>query len=174
MRAPSSETTALRMARMLLLFLIAAFFPCSLLARPTPLRTDSREARAIIREKLESLRIQRIEFDKTPVESAIAFLVEESRAADPAREGVNIVLVLPRPSAGAEKADETPRTVTLNLRNVPLLSAIRFVTQVTGLQYHIEAGAVIINTEVKPNGRLETRTFSVAPGLFNSLRSKTD
>ncbi len=139
-----------------------------------------------ILKKLNTILIKKIEFENTPILSAINYLVNESREADtsPSKEGVNIIPAFDTDRAGdgpkatpgldtpgtAKAEDLSSRTVTLNLRNVPLLNAIKFLTQVTNLKYRIESDAVmIVSSEGLSTARTQTRTFSVAPGIFRSV-----
>ncbi len=144
-----------------------------------------------ILKKLNNILIKKIEFENTPILSAINYLVNESREADPSpgKEGVNIIpafetdrtvnapAVAPggdtapgaAPAPAGKPEDMASRTVTLNLRNVPLLNAIKFLTQVTGLKYRIESDAVMIVSAEGVTQRTQTRTFSVAPGIFHTV-----
>jgi hypothetical protein len=87
--------------------------------------------------KLDAIKIKGVEFTDTPIKQAIAWLVEESRNADPEKKGVNILL---KPSG----IDLDKITVNLNLRNVSVGQAIKYLTQVSGLKYRVEAAAVLI------------------------------
>jgi type II secretory pathway component HofQ len=55
----------------------------------------------------------------------IEFLVKKSLELDPEKKGVNIILQL---------SDAKPPAITLNLRNVPLLQALKYVAQLSGLE----------------------------------------
>jgi general secretion pathway protein D len=136
--------------------------------------------------KLNSIIIKKVEFENTPVNSAINYLIAESREADPTHEGVNIIpafdtgartVAPPPPEAGApEAATSAPpesygaRSVTLSLRNIPLVNAIKFLTTVTGLKYRVESDAVLIVSSEGGGveGPTQTRTFVVPPTFFQS------
>jgi type II secretory pathway component GspD/PulD (secretin) len=87
--------------------------------------------------KLDSIKISSVEFNETPLKQAVEWLIEEARRLDPERKGVNILM---KPTG----LDPAKITVTLNIRNVTLKQAIKFLTQVTGLKYRIESAAVLI------------------------------
>ncbi|MBI4024910.1 MAG: hypothetical protein HY360_08005 [Verrucomicrobia bacterium] len=164
-----------------------------------------------ILKKLNAIIIKKIEFENTPISSAINYLVNESREADlPTKEGVNIIPAFEKDLGGSPAAAATPAPaaapppaeggggfgapgaaapapaaepattvatsglkVTLNLKNIPLLQAIKFLTTVTGLKYRVETDAVVITSGAEVQGPTQTRTFSVAPGIFRSVIERT-
>lgn len=147
----------------------------------TPVRAASAEEKAARREKvlqkLNSLIIKRVEFDNVPLKDAVNFLIDQGREADPEKAGVNIVVDrsvwgdrAPGSAPPAAARAATPEavagpTVTLNLRNVSLLSAIKFLSTVCGLTYRVGPEAVVIFPKDAVL-RTETRIFNVAPGTF--------
>ncbi len=96
--------------------------------------------------KCRSIVIPQVEFRDAALKDVVQFLVEQSRQLDPAKEGVNIVLDLQEMMQAA---------ITLELRNIPLSEALRYVTQLTGLQLKYEPLAVVIssarNEQPKPS-----------------------
>jgi type II secretory pathway component HofQ len=75
--------------------------------------------------KAAKIVIPSIEFVEAPLSSVIEFLVKKSLELDPEKKGVNIILQL---------SDAKPPAITLNLRNVPLLQALKYVAQLSGLE----------------------------------------
>lgn len=141
-----------------------------------------------IMQKLNSIIIKKIEFENTPIMSAINYLINEAREADPDHKGVNIIPAFatgggfapaetPPPADGTTPEGGVPaptpagggQTVTLNLRDVPLINAIKFLTSVTGLKYRVEPDAVMIVTNDATVRRVQTRTFNISPGVFRPL-----
>ncbi len=152
-----------------------------------------------ILQKLNALIIKKIEFSDTPIMSAINFLMEESRAVDPKKEGVNIIPTflkgltptapVPTPGATAPVAEGAPPApaadltspadlaalsqpkVSLNIRNVTLLQAVKYLTEVTGLKYRIDTDAVKIvsASEALASSSLQSRSYTVKPTLFKSV-----
>jgi general secretion pathway protein D len=144
-----------------------------------------------ITRKLNSIVIKSVEFDKAPLRTAINFLMQESREMDTSADktGVNIILSLPdepaAPVAAAPSPDgSTPpidvaavsstasKTVTLNLKNVPLITVLKYLTSTTGLRYTIEPEAVVVSLEGASKGKTQTRTFHVKSSAFNSTMTK--
>lgn len=159
---------------------------------------DAGGSKMEILQKLNALIIKKIEFADTPIMSAINYLMEESRAVDPKKEGVNIIptflksltppsaapaaAVPPAPEGAppAPTADLTPPgdlaamsqpKVSLNIRNVTLLQAIKYLTEVTGLKYRIDTDAVKIVSagEALVSSSLQSRSYTVKPTLFKSV-----
>ncbi len=139
-----------------------------------------------IMKKLNSIVIKKIEFENTPILSAITYLINESREADvPAHVGINIIPAFTSPATpgevppgGAATISPSPATsgitANLNVHNLSILQAIKYLTQVTGLKYRIEPDAVVIVSSSTPEGQLQTRTFNVAPGVFRPTAEKTE
>ncbi len=156
--------------------------------------TDRRLARRL-RERMEAITIPRIDFRDADIQDVIAFLRDVSEEQDPDRMGgVNIILQIegaaparPAPTpAPVDPGDfwgidpepllDTPATprapsrvdpISLTLRNVSLLDAIRYVTDVAGLRYRIEDNAVIITPKDRPVGALITRFYPVQPSIVD-------
>jgi len=76
--------------------------------------------------KAAKIVIPSIEFAEAPLSVAIEFLVKKSLELDPEKKGVNVILQM--------SGDAKPPAITLNLRNVPLLQALKYVAQLTGLE----------------------------------------
>ena len=159
---------------------------------------DSKPASARLQDKMKTIIIPAVEFRQANINDVVNFLVEASLAADPEKEGVNIILNLgqgsgggapaPSPAAPAETAvDEwgfggedlgggmamsssAPagvRDITLNLRRISMLDAIKYITEVAGLKYRIEDSAVIITPIDAPIGNIITRMYPVQPSFID-------
>ncbi len=100
---------------------------------------------AVLKKKLNSIVIPKIDFRQANIADVITYLAQQSILADtnsPAgARGVNFILHLRRPGAAAEIA---PPVLTMSLHNIVLMDAIRFIAEVAGLKYRIEESAVII------------------------------
>lgn len=142
-------------------------------------------------EKLNSIIIPQLDFRAANIHDVIDYINQQAQAADkesPETErGVNIVLNLQRPgaavTAAAPAAQETDPfampaepaagaaagvpTVTLTLRNVYLLDAIKFITEMTGLKYRIENDVLVITPVDVVVGDVITRTYKVQPGVIS-------
>lgn len=103
---------------------------------PTVRRTGSDECRETLL-RLDSIKLPAVQFEETPLKQAVGWLNEEARRLDPEGKGVNLLL---KPTG----LDPSKYTVTLNLRNITLKQAIKYLTQVTGLRYRLDESAVLI------------------------------
>jgi general secretion pathway protein D len=168
-------------------------------AGPTDQMTRSRR----LQEKMESIIIPRIEFRQANIRDVVEFLVVASEAQDPDQEGVNIILNLNMPESvamsepeaaapadfddpwGDEWNDSTPiaepsgstgvPNVTLNLRRISLMEAIRYITEVAGLRYRIEDSVVIITPAgVAEGGRVVTRLYPVQPSFLDVVSEREE
>ncbi len=169
------------------------------LARPGPqdLVTPSRR----LQERMESIIIPRIEFRQANIRDVVSFLRDASEAADPEGEGVNIILNLSMPegvsAAPAERRtpsamddpwgdewDAAPAapaggsgvpSITLNLRRISLMEAVRFITEVAGLRFRIEDSVVVITPSgIADVGRVVTRLYPVQPSFLDVVQEREE
>lgn len=98
------------------------------------------------------------------IDETFDLLRQAARAADEHGESYDIVYRPP-----AEPVD-LPR-ITLSLRRISLLDAVRIITEVAGLYYRIDGNVVIISHEPSARGRIHRRIYPVNPTLMQTLRS---
>ncbi len=141
--------------------------------------------------KLNEIIVPEINYREAVVSDVITFLSDESRRLDPDKVGVNIVLgggiatstggpatppAAPPPAPGAPPEAGTAgpagevegRKITLSLRNVPLIEALKYVTTLANLKYRVESSAVIVLPIDAPSGEMVTRIYPVNPGAFRA------
>ncbi|GAB4171280.1 MAG: hypothetical protein Fur0032_10430 [Terrimicrobiaceae bacterium] len=149
-----------------------------------------------ITAKLNSIIIPKIDLRDTTVREAVQFLQQRSRDLDNTtddptqKRGVNIVLKLPAPgqSGAAPSADAAlPGTdvvspveeagvtsgnadtqITMSLTNVPLIEALRYLTELANLKFKIEPFAVSIVPVTENTTDLITKEYKVPPGFIPS------
>lgn len=166
-------------------------------ARTGPIGSEALRQQRII-EKLNKIIIPEINYREAVVSDVITFLSEESRRLDPEKVGVNIVLSggiaapspttppAPAPAPGTEAGAPLGaaaggggeslegRKITLSLRDVPLIDALKYVTTLAELKYRVESSAVIVLPLNAPEGDMVTRSYPVNPGVFIPLLSPTN
>lgn len=144
-----------------------------------------------ITAKLNRIIIPKIDLRDTTVREAVEFLKQQSRQLDNStndpkdKRGVNIVLKL-NPPAGAVPVDgaaapaavpgeaTAPATIggnadtaiTLSLSNVPLIEALKYLTDLAKLKYKIEPYAVSIVPITENTSELFTKEYRVPPGFI--------
>lgn len=133
-------------------------------------------------EKLKRIVIPSLEFEDTPLRSALDFIQRQSVnldniETDVNKKGVNIILdaALSGSAGGdtfggfgdggggttASSSVDTP--VTLKLTQVPLGEAIRYTTGLANLKYKVENHAIVVVPLSSVTQELFTRSFTVAP-----------
>jgi len=144
---------------------------------------EERRGTELMIARLNGIIIPRVDFRDATVRQAVGFLQQRSRdldttEGDPERRGVNIVLKLPAASApapasleiegetAAAPAFSADNRITLNLSNVPLYEALRYVATLAGLKVKVEPFAVSIVPLSEPTDTLEQREFKVPPGFI--------
>ena len=166
---------------------------------------DSKPASQRLQDKMQTIVIPAVEFRQANINDVVNFLVEASIAADPEKEGVNIILNLGQGGGGAPTLAPAPapapagdaaapaddwgfggddfgaamapagggaagiRDITLNLRRISMIDAIKYITEVAGLKYRIEDSAVIITPIDAPVGNIITRMYPVQPSFMDVI-----
>ncbi|MFH0881185.1 MAG: hypothetical protein V2A34_15850 [Lentisphaerota bacterium] len=78
-------------------------------------------------------------------------------------------------AAPMEAGGSTPvRTITLNLRRISLLDAIKYITEVANLKFRMEDNAVIITPANVVSGRVVTRMYPVQPSILDVIIEKEE
>jgi bla regulator protein blaR1 len=140
-----------------------------------------RAAKLRIQAKLQRV-VPQLEFRETSVREALDFLRVKSveldvDEPDPAQRGVNFVVNLGQadgrvpdaPKAGFDIKPADAR-ITISLRNIPLLEALKYVTNLAGLKFAIEEHGVRIVPINAPFGPLAARTFNLSKDNVADLR----
>ncbi len=157
-------------------------------------RSDVRGTEAIT-AKLNRIIIPKIEFRDTTVREAVEFLQQRSQSLDSStddpqqKRGVNIVLKLnpqaatPEPAEGeavppeaapAETSGTADTSVTMTLQNVPLIEALRYLTDLAKLKFKIEPYAVSIVPLTENTTDLVTKEYKVPPGFIPANSETSD
>lgn len=128
--------------------------------------------------KLNRTIIPVVDFEGATIQEALDFLRVKSVEhdgieTDPSKKGVNFLLNNSTSDAptGAAPASDTP--ITLRLTNVPLVEALKYVTELAGMRYKVEPYSVVIVPQWATGGDMFTRTFRVPPD-FQSANSGED
>ena len=121
-----------------------------------------------IGDKLDTIIIPKLDFTDSSIVEAIGFL--RKRAAelddtepDPKNKGVNIVLKLPPDSPDASYP------ITLSLQDVPLRSALDYVSRAANLKIKIERHAVVVVPQTENTDVMITKEYKVPPGFVESV-----
>jgi general secretion pathway protein D len=149
--------------------------------------------RAEITHKLESIVIDKVNFEKLDIAAVIQFLQEKSKELDPDHEGINFVLRLnsdttvptdntgtaaTTPPAGGDASTDNSvphpihREVSITLTDVPLSEILGYIIQQTNLQYTVEDYAVYLRPSIDEGETLSVRTFLVPPNFFEGSNLK--
>jgi general secretion pathway protein D len=137
--------------------------------------------------KLNGIVIDSLSLNDVTIREAVEILKQKSRqfdsfSADSKTKGVNIVLKIPPPAAPGtegetpEPGSEAPATpvvtensrVNLDLKNVPLIEAIRYLTELTGLKQKIEPFAVSLIPATESTEELLVKEYRVSPNFIPS------
>jgi len=147
---------------------------------PPPAKVDTQQTRktgaagdsnaAAIFKKLAEIRIPELTFNERPIRAAVDELQRLSERFDPEKKGINFVLRLPPATEGA---DPEAATVSLELRDISLQTALKYLCeQIRGgekLRPEVEDSAVFLLPATETGGELETRSYSLPPSLIANL-----
>jgi general secretion pathway protein D len=151
--------------------------------------TTTKESRAKLEmtKRVNEIIIEEINFRDAVITDVVNFLSTESRKKDPV--GVNIVLQLgegaapapaPAPVPGVDglpglpalpEVGATVPRVSVQLRNIPLIDALRLITQAANLKFRVEPYAVVVLPKTAPEEDLVTRSYPVEAGVIRTLVS---
>ncbi len=113
--------------------------------------------------KMDRIIFPQVQFSGASVEEAIEFLRLKSRdldvgESDPAARGVNLIL----------RTGDTPSTaqISLDLKDVPMKEALRYVTELAGMKFKVEANGVLIVPISETNTEMVQRVFQVPPDFL--------
>jgi general secretion pathway protein D len=117
---------------------------------------------AYITEKLNKIRFPQVQFSGASLEEAIEFLRIKSKDLDPdpdpSRRGVNIIL----------NAGDVPvtTTITIDLTDVPMADALKYITELAGMKYKVEPIAVVVVPMTQVGTEMYQRVFRVPPDFL--------
>ncbi len=115
-------------------------------------------------QKLKQIRLPLISLDEATIQEAVDLLRIQSIQYDTTGvgdKGVNIVIK--EGSSGDATASVANKRITLNLTDVPLEEALKYITDLGGLRYRVEPFAVVVVPADDTGLELITRVFRVPP-----------
>lgn len=97
------------------------------------------DPRRVMRQRLESIVVPDINIKEGAIRDVIQFLSDQSGQHSQDKQPVNFVVFIPE--------DAKVPAVSMTLKNPTMMELVRYVTLLTGLQYYIDANAVLIYHE---------------------------
>jgi len=146
--------------------------------------TAAASSKDTINNKLNKIIIDKMDLEDASIREVVDFLKQKSRQLDnstddPRKKGVNIVLKLasqaPAPTSTDGQSAEIPSAeagvtedtkISIALKNVPLIEAVRYLTELANLKYKIEPFAVSIVPLTENTEDLVTKEYRVSPDLI--------
>lgn len=127
-------------------------------------------------KKLTTIIISRIDLEDATINEAIDYLKQKIVEADPEKKGINIILQLPSEQVNESlNISNTYPHIFLQLRNVPILTALDYLARQTNLTLHIDLYAVsLLAPEI--NQHFTVKEYDVPIGFFakKSLSNSSD
>ncbi|MCB1226066.1 MAG: tetratricopeptide repeat protein [Verrucomicrobiales bacterium] len=115
-------------------------------------------------DKMNRIIFPNVQFSGASIEEAVEFLRVKSKdlddqETDPAKKGVNIIL----------KTGDTPITssISIDLSDVPMSEALRYITELAGMKYKVEAHAVIVVPVSDMGTEMYQRIYRVPPDFLS-------
>jgi hypothetical protein len=119
-------------------------------ANPAAAQNGPGVGRADIIQKLQSIVVPKVNFDKLDVAAALDFLHAESKELDPDHQGINFVLDMPPDSPPGTPGRVFHRPVSITLEGVPLIEILRYVCEQTNLRCSVDDYVVYFGAEIAP------------------------
>ena len=144
----------------------------------TSTRLENTGLNKAILQKMSEIKFPEINFREASLVDVVTYLSEQSRKLDPKGDGVNIVLgpgvsggaeATPAPAAGADAPSvggTGGRSITLQLRNIPMIDALKLIVPLAGLKYRVDSYAVVLLPTDAPDEEMTTETYGVSPDAF--------
>jgi len=120
-------------------------------------------------EKVPTLILDKIKLDKVPLESCITYLHAKSKLADPDKVGVSLLLQLHGKKKSRSKIKK--KKVSLEMTNVPLESAVKYICMQTRLYYMVDSKAILISNKEFTNRIL--KFYPVAASFRATINPST-
>lgn len=120
-----------------------------------------------------SIILPRLTLDGVNILEAIDYLRNQARQIDPKKQGVNILAdigALDSPSAQGI----LNRRFNVQMTNVPLSEALRYVAEMSGTQLRNTEYALRLVSEGKDSTALLGRSFQIPPGFFSGEAARSD
>jgi len=115
--------------------------------------------------RLKSINIPVLDFQNTSIQDVVLFLSAASRSADPAGNGVNILLL------GFDSAEEDG-TVTMSITDISLFDALKVITEMNSLKLELNPNAIaILPAGYVPAATLVSKSYSIVPEVGDELKS---
>lgn len=140
--------------------------PAVLVVTNTTVYGSGASVGAYYAEKMSRIIFPQVQFQGATVEEAVEFLRIKSRdydtmTTDPAKKGVNLII---KPGAAPSTA-----LISLDLKDVPMSEALKYITELGQMKYKIEAFAVVVVPLSEMSTELYTRSFKVPPDFITSM-----
>jgi general secretion pathway protein D len=120
---------------------------------------------AYLSEKMNKIIFPTVQFEGATIDEAIEYLRVKSRDLDTFTDaggvkGVNIIL----------RSGEAPSnaSISLDLKDVPMSEALRYVTELAQMKYKVEAHAVLVVPLSENASEQYTRSYRVPPDFLSS------
>lgn len=120
---------------------------------------------AYLTEKMNKIIFPTVQFEGATIEEAIEYLRVKSRDLDTFTDksgvkGVNIILRMGDAPSNA--------SISLDLKDVPMSEALRYVTELAQMKYKVEAHAVLVVPISENASEQYTRSYRVPPDFLSS------
>ncbi|WP_425501966.1 Amuc_1098 family type IV pilus outer membrane protein [Phragmitibacter flavus] len=115
-------------------------------------------------QKMRSIIFPSVNFSSASIDEAIEFLRIKSRdfdteERDPGKKGVNLIL--------RQGAAPLIATISLDLKEVPMDEALRYITELANMKYKVEKFAVVVVPLSEVGDEQYTRMFLVPPDFLS-------
>ena len=122
-------------------------------------------AGAYYTDKMTRIIFPTVQFSGASIDEAVEFLRIKSKdydtiERDPTKKGVNLII---KPGTAVSSA-----TISLDLRDVPMSEALRYITELGGMKYKVEPYAVVVVPISDVGTEMYTRSYKVPPDFLTS------
>ncbi len=120
----------------------------------------TRSTQFAISQKLKTMVLKDLVFSDATIEDAALALAARSKELDPETGKLGISFIV------KPEAVSSAKTFSLNLRNIPMEEALRYITKLANVKYKVEEFAVVIVPIKESTEVMLRRSFNVPPSFF--------
>jgi tetratricopeptide (TPR) repeat protein len=118
---------------------------------------------AYLTEKMNKIILPKVELRGATIEQAIDYLRVKMREADTSGDASKGFSILLRTGNAPSNA-----SISLDLKDVPMSEALRYVTELAQMKYKVEAHAVLVTPLSENASEMQTRTYRVPPDFLTA------
>ncbi|MGI9241383.1 MAG: M56 family metallopeptidase, partial [Verrucomicrobiales bacterium] len=123
------------------------------------------KSQADLRKRLDEITVESVSFSEATMAEAVQFCIRKSVEADPAGDGLNMIMI-GAPGVPDGLGDEPAPRLNLQLRNIPLSELLRYMGLLSGMKLDVEPHSIVFRPRSMEGGELYSKVFPLSAALI--------